>query len=247
MKHLLILFIILFKLSDLYSQIEDCSTCNEKKLGELELQDKIVEELRLLRNEIYARNGYVFSNQQFARYFENQNWYKPLNNNSITLSTIATENINLIKKIEEEELKKRTKALNDLNRLKNALNTNNKEVIKNYISEQKLEDQWGTGYDSYVNGLKVLLTKIDLEDIHWNKGSGFYECSIDNGYSVNSVKLIFTKTTIRIGGGEYSHSVNFGDFDDGYSDYMSEGENQSFWIFKVTEDGLVFDHLEILG
>jgi hypothetical protein len=47
-------------------------------------------ELRLLRNEFYARKGYVFRNEDLLAYFKNKSWYKPQYNNlsSIPLSAI---------------------------------------------------------------------------------------------------------------------------------------------------------------
>jgi hypothetical protein len=41
-----------------------------------DLYSKLPEELRLLRNEIYARHGYVFKSQDLNEYFEKQSWYK---------------------------------------------------------------------------------------------------------------------------------------------------------------------------
>ena len=35
-------------------------------------------ELRLIRNEIYARHGYMFKDTVLQTYFEKQNWYRPL-------------------------------------------------------------------------------------------------------------------------------------------------------------------------
>lgn len=43
--------------------------------GELEkLDDKTVE---LIKNEIYARHGYIFTNRALKKYFESFNWYEP--------------------------------------------------------------------------------------------------------------------------------------------------------------------------
>ncbi len=248
MKYAFILSIMLFGYVNSYSQLEDCSKCNEKHITEYDLKGKTPEELRLLRNEIYARNGYVFTNQQFSNYFETKEWYRPLNdNNSVALSNIAKENIKVIKQLEDVEIIKRTTALNDLKKLKLALNNNQVEMIEKYIPQEVFRQQWGSSYDNQIKGLKNLLNKIDLNDIHWNKKCGFYNQSIDNGYSIDSYSLVFSTNDIRIGGGMIGHSSNFGDFDDGYSDYMSEGEYQSYWIFKVTKEGLFFDHLEMAG
>lgn len=43
---------------------------------ELGLMSK--DELRLARNEIYARHGYIFKDQELQKYFESKSWYTPV-------------------------------------------------------------------------------------------------------------------------------------------------------------------------
>jgi hypothetical protein len=51
-----------------------------------------------MRNEIYARHGYVFNSADLKAYFSKQPWYKPLNNNSaVKLTPIENLNVELIK------------------------------------------------------------------------------------------------------------------------------------------------------
>ena len=55
------------------------------------------ETLRLMRNEIMARHGYVFQAQDLKDYFSREPWYKPGNDNSaIKLSLIEQLNVDLI-------------------------------------------------------------------------------------------------------------------------------------------------------
>lgn len=56
-------------------------------------------QLGIARNEIYARHGYIFKLDTFKRYFESQNWYVPryTNQNSITLNSVESYNVGLIK------------------------------------------------------------------------------------------------------------------------------------------------------
>ncbi len=59
-------------------------------------------ELRLMRNEIYARHGYTFSSADLQKYFGSKPWYKPLNNNAtVKLSDIETFNVELLKNMED--------------------------------------------------------------------------------------------------------------------------------------------------
>lgn len=70
--------------------------------GELEkLDDKTVE---LIKNEIYARHGYIFTNRALKKYFENFNWYEPSEEYSPNLLN-PTEKANLktIKKFQSRE------------------------------------------------------------------------------------------------------------------------------------------------
>lgn len=47
-----------------------------KRLTEADLKDLTWKELGLARNEIYARYGYDFSNEELADYFNSKSWYK---------------------------------------------------------------------------------------------------------------------------------------------------------------------------
>jgi hypothetical protein len=190
-----------------------------------------------------ARNGYVFSTSKYSRYFENQAWYKPVQSNTtIKLSEIENKNIEIFKKIEAVEKTKRDRTLTDLNELKNALNSNNEIIINKYFSKLKREIITIEGYNELIGELKVAFNKIDLNNIHWNKNSGLYKITIDNGYCISSYAILFSYDTVRIEFGMYSHSEIFGDFGDGYSDYMSEREFKLWFVFKMTKNGIIFDY-----
>lgn len=65
----------------------------------LHLFDK--QQLRLMRNEIYARHGWEFQSEDLKKHFSQFSWYKPLgNNNSIKLSDLEQFNVDLIKSME---------------------------------------------------------------------------------------------------------------------------------------------------
>ena len=58
-------------------------------------------QLRLMRNEIFARRGYKFLSPDLKTYFSKQPWYKPVSDNSkIHFSDLENLNINIIKKYE---------------------------------------------------------------------------------------------------------------------------------------------------
>ena len=56
--------------------------------------------LRLIRNEIFARHGYVFNSADLNRHFLDQSWYRG-KGKSVTLSKIEQNNVNLIKRLEK--------------------------------------------------------------------------------------------------------------------------------------------------
>jgi hypothetical protein len=54
-----------------------------------------------MRNEIYARHGYIFQTPQMKAYFNAQSWYRALYNNvDDQLSAIEKSNVALIKTYE---------------------------------------------------------------------------------------------------------------------------------------------------
>ena len=59
------------------------------------------EELRIMRNEIYARHGYTFREKEIRGHFEQQDWYMPVSLNVTTdLTPIEQKNAALIKQYE---------------------------------------------------------------------------------------------------------------------------------------------------
>ena len=68
-----------------------------------ELYDYDKQMLRLMRNTIYARHGYVFESDDLQEYFGNEPWYHPAyNNKDIHLSFREQLNVELIKNREAE-------------------------------------------------------------------------------------------------------------------------------------------------
>lgn len=66
------------------------------------LENKDEWELRIMRNEIYARHGYIFKLPELREYFMKQSWYVPVREDvTNSLTPIEKENIELIKRYEE--------------------------------------------------------------------------------------------------------------------------------------------------
>lgn len=83
--------------------------CTTRLYTEEELKNLSLEELRLARNEIYARHGRSFQAEDLKQYFSEKSWYEPLYSSAemdalgdSILNTFEVENRNLIVQIEAE-------------------------------------------------------------------------------------------------------------------------------------------------
>ncbi len=108
---------------------------NSNKLKDLNLN-----ELRLLRNEIFARKGYIFKAADLQEYFAQQQWYTPLYQSVDSLLTPTDlQNIERIEAV-ESELRKRIIPLSvsELNEYKRFIESNPEwnviPVLENVIS-----------------------------------------------------------------------------------------------------------------
>lgn len=80
---------------------------DSKYLSEDEVRSVEVENLLLGRNEIFARHGYIFKNEDLNRYFENTSWYEgTITSDKFNADEIFNDfekkNVELIKQIENE-------------------------------------------------------------------------------------------------------------------------------------------------
>lgn len=102
MKKFLVLF-LLISLTIKAQNLKDCSKCSSEIIPETTIANLNTSTLKLLKNEIYARKGYTFSNEEYANHFKQFSWYMPSgNNNAITFSDIEQKNIAILaKKISE--------------------------------------------------------------------------------------------------------------------------------------------------
>jgi len=71
---------------------------SQRLLTENDLIGLSKEELRIMRNEIYARHGYIFKSQDLRDYFSSKSWYSPQYNDiSSKLSTVEKKNVEFIR------------------------------------------------------------------------------------------------------------------------------------------------------
>jgi hypothetical protein len=86
-----------------FSQINGAyPQASTRLLTDEDLKILSADELKEMRNEIFARYGYIFKNPKLKKHFEIQPWYKPLKAD-VTAELTSTEkaNIDLIRKWEE--------------------------------------------------------------------------------------------------------------------------------------------------
>ncbi len=84
------------------------SDSGTRPLQRSELEHLTKEELRLARNEIFARHGMIFGVEDLDQYFASKSWYQPTITvtefyDQVDMSMIEEENINLIVEVEAEK------------------------------------------------------------------------------------------------------------------------------------------------
>ncbi|MCL2101240.1 MAG: YARHG domain-containing protein [Fibromonadales bacterium] len=74
---------------------------SSRLLTAVDLQNLSKKDLRIMRNEIFARHGYIFQTNDMKTYFKSQDWYIPKYNDvNSMLTDIEIKNIELIKRYE---------------------------------------------------------------------------------------------------------------------------------------------------
>lgn len=80
---------------------------DKEKLTRADLEGLTKEQLRLARNEIYARHGMIFGVSDLDNYFATKTWYKPAISfadfdDKVEMSIVEEQNIILIQQVEKE-------------------------------------------------------------------------------------------------------------------------------------------------
>ena len=79
------------------TDVGDWPEASQRLLEEEDVWNYNSEELRLMRNDIYARHGYCFKIKDMRYHFESQDWYMPVTTDIRTeLTDIEVQNIELI-------------------------------------------------------------------------------------------------------------------------------------------------------
>ncbi len=231
---LLNILAILIAFSASGQEIDDCAQCSKKLLTENQLGGESIEELAMLRNEIFARKGHTFKNETYQYYFESQDWYKAAaSNNTVKLSDIETQNVNLIKSLEAKKQTMRDAAVRDLKSLKAALNSNDKQKIESFVDLKQRP------YQANEDDLKNILNHIDLNNLVWSgKGRTTYGIRINNGQIICRYTLWIEKDKITLSKSDEGGSLLYED--DLYNGFHRMKIGTLRWAFEMHENGIVF-------
>lgn len=229
-----------------YSQLEDCSECDTKTYSKKDIAKNSLYELQLLRNEIFARHQYIFKDERLLEHFQDYSWYQPDYNNppEITLNDIENANIALIKSAESNIKNKRKRLISELKELKRVLKANDTITI-NLFLDNGLKDE--VNPKGALNELTSIFSKIDLKDINWYRDEAIYKVATDNGFLIRETSLRIDGNEVIASVGDLAHSEIMKEPFKYGSNYYSESEYSSFWIFKFDGQKLRLERHEVAG
>ena len=216
-----------------------------------DLQGLSKEDLKIMRNEIFARHGYIFQTQAMKTYFQNQSWYSPQSSDvTAKLSNIEIKNVELIKSYENNASgsvsTKGVPPIENTKGLWNAIvrlpkNWNGKTVLANGfifidLNDKKLQNKYNVhpGQRSPKDGHIYFDENDCASDACWREAwdddERFYEYPLSPNVIIVSVSYL---------GGKKLTAAQFADYyRQHYSDIGEDGENGM--LSNVTyENGMI--------
>lgn len=134
--------------SDQNHKTEEVENTTIDLLSESDLEGLTANDLRIKRNEIFAKHGYKFKSEDLQKHFSQFDWYSPKHNDVTDMLTETDKkNIELIQKYEAK------------------IKENNTEVTSDFKSFVGLFEPLGDSFEISPNNLKDYNTKsISAED-----------------------------------------------------------------------------------
>jgi hypothetical protein len=243
MKQIFYLFFLLLCFKGTAQALKDCSTCSTQIIKAEQIKNLSVDEIRLLTNTIFARNGYQFESSRFQNYFEQKTWYKSKNDNkAVVFNEIEKQNIKFLQEATKSLKAKQGELINQIKSFKEL-------VLANKTNE--LKSQFGFFYENQTGddeskSLKKVLNKINLDDINYYKNKGLNSVMQDNGFVKIVYELSIEGKSVNFYYNYMSHSKIIEDFDE-FTDYHSEEEYMYNWQFEFINGKLKFIRLAIAG
>ncbi|MEM9869403.1 MAG: YARHG domain-containing protein [Bacteroidota bacterium] len=251
MKKNLVLIVLIIFTHSVFSQIYDCSECHMKIHSERDISNLTFLELKILRNEIFARHQYVFKDDRLNDYFLDRfDWYKPnhKSENKIELNNFEKANVNLFLTKEREKLALKEAIIKNLKLLKTALVNEDINTINSIINKYFTNNEYGD-LSSTRKELKEILNKINIDGIHWYNESGLFKVTTDDGYFLNETSVKITGNKVVLTYADIGHSELLTDktaFSFG-SNYFSENEYQSSYTFEIQNNELILIEHQAAG
>ena len=243
MKNIFYLLFVFCCLQTKAQSLKDCSTCSTQIIKAEQIKGLSIDEIRLLTNEIFARNGYQFENSRFQNFFEEKSWYKSINDNkSVVFNEVEKKNVKLFQDKTKELKNNQQELVNQLKTFKNLVLNNNKEELKTKFGFY-YENQTG---DDEPKSLKEVLNKINLDDINYYKSNGLNSTMTDNGFVKIVYEIYIENENVNLYYNYMTHSKIIKDFDE-FTDYHSENEYMYNWQFEFKNNKLNFIRLAIAG
>lgn len=240
MKNIFFLLFLFCCFQTKAQSLKDCSNCSTQIIKEEQIKSLSIDEIRLLTNEIFARNGYQFENSRFQNFFEEKSWYKSKNNNKIVVfNEIEKKNIKLFQDKTRELKTNQQELINQLKIFKNNVLQNDKLNLQKSFN-YKAEDKYDTEY------LLEVMERIDLDNINWYKNVGIHKILVDNGFVIIEYSITIENEKISILYNFMNNSEIIKDLDI-YTDYHSEGEHLYNWQFEYTNNKMNFIRLVVAG
>ncbi len=233
MKNYILLVLVLCSMT-IKAQLEDCSDCATIAYTAKDISKNSLYQLQLFRNEIFARHQYIFKDERLLEHFQEYLWYQPDYNNpaEITLNDIENTNIVLFKAAENRIKKKRQRLFAELSELKRVLRQKDTITINMFLDDG-LSD--GANKEGAMNELNAIFSKINLKDVNWYRDAAIYSVSTDNGFLISKTELLIDGNKVTLSRGDLEHSEIMKEPFKYGSDYYSESEYSSLWVF--TFDG----------
>lgn len=200
MKKTITFLTLIFCISCLSCQTQE-SKNNYVFFNKKELNSKTNEELKLIRNEVFARKGYVFKDTVLTNHFKTTKWYVPVKYVNISLSDKEGKYIFLIKSI--EKLKKKTNEQELLFEVLNLLPLNlgswewpleNRKSFKDSVKKgiNEISNKNGFFKKKYVNHMKITVNVIDglwIMKLYKINNNNYYVITDDIVTGGNDIKV----------------------------------------------------------
>lgn len=155
--------------------IEICSRAiiAGEKVNSSLITDLDSENLRLLRNTIYARQGYIFRDHKLANYFKRFKWYREVPGKKIKLSDIDKYNLKIISWAQSENILKKYLKINTRNKLQK----DESYFVGLWHASPVLASGWNETFGFYKSG-KVVFRSNEMNcsnRVIWKSGKWKYE------------------------------------------------------------------------